>query len=174
MERKRVFELDYNYCPTCITPLNFIDDILSCSECEFKFYNNPTPVVSALVENNQEILLIKRKRGSYRNYWALPGGIIDFLETPEAAIRRELKEETGLDALTTELIDAHLIIYSPRGLYRKPSHTSIDLVYRTTVTGDTHINDDEISAIRYFPVSVLPKKIAFGHEEIILKFIRQR
>lgn len=43
-----------------------------------------------------KVLLIRRKGAHREGYWALPGGWVDFGETPEEACRRELEEEFGL------------------------------------------------------------------------------
>ncbi|MCI0576613.1 MAG: NUDIX domain-containing protein [Chloroflexi bacterium] len=62
----------------------------------------PLPVVGALIHqagrDGDCLLLIRRKSNPYAGHWALVGGKWDFGETLAAAIRREVKEETGLDA----------------------------------------------------------------------------
>ncbi len=53
--------------------------------------------VSAIIlDKNNKILLIKRGHDPFKDNWALPGGHIDKDEMSEAAIKREVKEETGL------------------------------------------------------------------------------
>ncbi len=53
--------------------------------------------VGAIIEDKGKILLIKRNREPFKDYWGLPGGHIDGEETTEHAIIREVKEETNLD-----------------------------------------------------------------------------
>ena len=54
--------------------------------------------VKGIVVFKQEVLLMKRVRPSSDGlgYWELPGGGLEYGETPNEALKRELKEETGL------------------------------------------------------------------------------
>lgn len=56
-----------------------------------------------IVMQNSRILLTQKKSGPYKGLWGLPGGAIEFGETPEDALRRELLEETALEAGQLEL-----------------------------------------------------------------------
>jgi 8-oxo-dGTP diphosphatase len=179
MNRKlQTDELFYKYCPTCKSKLLFkiIENrqILGCPHCSFLFWNNPRPVVSALIVQNGNVLLIKRKSTVYNGYWALPGGIINYLEEPEDALTREVFEEAKVHVNDSKLIDAYLIVYGPNGLDKKPSHTSIDLIYhckiQEVISNIKKVrNNSEIEKIGIFPINKLPKLIAFKHREIINK-----
>jgi len=178
---RQVFEIDYNYCPTCKNNLAFITknnrQNLHCNKCGFTFWNNPKPVVSALITHKGKTLLIQRNQDSYKYYWSLPGGIIDYLESPEEALTREILEEVNLTVKSLKLIDTYLIIYAPTGLSNKPSHTSIDLVYSVKVNEKLTSsllsqNQNEVRQIKLFHTKELPAKIAFGHRNIIHKFVQ--
>jgi 8-oxo-dGTP diphosphatase len=56
------------------------------------------PAIFALTGDELRILLIRRKHDPYSGYWALPGGFLEIDEPIEDGARRELREETGLDA----------------------------------------------------------------------------
>lgn len=52
--------------------------------------------VGAIVERGGKVLLLKRRNAHGHGSWGFPGGHLEFGETPEAAARREVREETGL------------------------------------------------------------------------------
>jgi 8-oxo-dGTP diphosphatase len=58
--------------------------------------NQPLVGVGAVVFRGAEVLLVRRGQEPARDSWSLPGGLVELGETLEAAIRRELAEETGL------------------------------------------------------------------------------
>lgn len=60
------------------------------------------PAVSAVCIDGGRVLLVLRGRAPSEGLYAFPGGRVESGETPEAALRRELKEETGLDAIRYE------------------------------------------------------------------------
>ena len=58
-----------------------------------------------LIENNK-ILLVKKKTGPYDGLLDLPGGTIEYRESPLEALKREFKEEVGINIIDCELFDA--------------------------------------------------------------------
>jgi 8-oxo-dGTP diphosphatase len=74
-------------------------------------YPYPRPALTAdLVllteEKRPRVLLIRRKHEPYAGCWAFPGGFVDENEPLEAAARRELREETGLEVPTLKQLQA--------------------------------------------------------------------
>src|SRR3989344_5650769 len=60
-------------------------------------YKHPCATADVIVERDNKVLLIRRKHEPFRNFWALPGGHINFgKETLEETAKRELGEETGI------------------------------------------------------------------------------
>ena len=58
-------------------------------------------VVNAIIKSGggSRFLAIKRKEGIHAGKWAFPGGVVEKGETAEDALKREVKEETGLDII---------------------------------------------------------------------------
>jgi len=73
----------------------------------------PFPATPALtvdcvvLDSADRVLLIRRANPPFQGQYALPGGFVDVGETVEAACRRELKEETGLDVGALRLIGVY-------------------------------------------------------------------
>ena len=71
-------------------------------------YKKPSLTVDIFIYNNKkEFILIKRKNEPFKNYWALPGGFVDYGEIDENAAIREAKEETSIDVELKELINVY-------------------------------------------------------------------
>lgn len=80
-----------------------------------------------IIENNK-ILLNKKVTGSYDGKLDLPGGTIEFCETPEEALKRQLLEEVGIDFSKYELFDANSVAFEwqfKEDILVKVHHTGI-------------------------------------------------
>lgn len=88
------------YCPKCGSSefKTSGERSLKCGACGFHFFINSAAAVAALVTDETGKLMLVT-RGVEPNYGKLdlPGGFIDPMETAEVAVKRELKEELGLE-----------------------------------------------------------------------------
>lgn len=103
---------DYRFCPRCATALAWLEQLedggpksrLRCPACGFTHWNNPTPVLAAVVEcsDREGRVLLARNAAWPGRFFGLITGFMEAAETPEDGIRREVAEETALqvDALT--------------------------------------------------------------------------
>ena len=66
--------------------------------------------VYGLIVKEDKILLIKKAGGPYDGKLDLPGGSFEFGETPEEALKRELKEETGIEKIEYKLFNSNSVI----------------------------------------------------------------
>jgi NADH pyrophosphatase NudC (nudix superfamily) len=78
---------------------------LACPACGWILYDNPVPVVAAIVEHEGDVVLV-RQRGWPESWWGLVTGFLERGETPEQGVLRELDEELGLAGEVASLVGA--------------------------------------------------------------------
>ena len=132
-----------------------------CSDCDEDAgrYKNRGTCVDAVVllGHNQQVLLIERGVQPFKGQWALPGGHIEWGESAEEAVARELREETGLKAVYIELI----------GVYSRPErdpNQNISMAYLVNAGGDLKAGDDA-KRVEFRPSFEDP--LAFDHSRIL-------
>ena len=125
----------------------------------------PPIAADVIIEIDGRIVLIERK--NFPPGWAIPGGFVDVGETVEAAARREMREETGLEVELTDLLG----IYSRPD--RDPRGHTISVVYVGRAKGAPQAGDDAKSA-SLFPLDGLPSALAFDHAEILSDYRRYK
>lgn len=76
-----------------------------------RYPDRPFVSVGALVIDNGRALLIRRGKQPLKGEWSVPGGAVEVGETLAAAVKRELREETGLEAEVGEVIGVFDRIY---------------------------------------------------------------
>lgn len=114
------------------------------------------------------LLLISRKYEPFKKFWALPGGLVLNDESLEEAVRRELKEEAGIDVSYLEQL------YTFGKTDRDPRNRVISVTYY----GLVRPKDYQISAqtdaedVAWFNINKLPK-LAFDHKHIVDTAIRR-
>lgn len=90
----------FRYCPVCGSKHFEPQDEKSkkCENCGFEYYLNPSASVAAFILNDEgELLTVRRKHSPGKGMLDLPGGFADIGETIHEALVREVKEETNLE-----------------------------------------------------------------------------
>ena len=90
------------FCPLCGSELALAEiggkARLKCASasCDYVFWDNPVPIVAAIVELDGSVVLARNKAWP-ENRYALIAGFLEKGETPEAGVLREVREELGLE-----------------------------------------------------------------------------
>ncbi len=128
-------------------------------------YPRPALTVDSVLIKAGKILLIQRNHPPFAGHWALPGGFVDENEPLEAAARRELFEETGLEPPELQQLGA----FGDPG--RDPRGWTVSVVFWANVEDEvTPRAGDDAAAARWWPLDDLPP-LAFDHAEIVRQAI---
>lgn len=116
--------------------------------------------VGAIIMNDKnEILMIDRLKKPFG--WACPAGHLDEGEDPKTAIKREVKEETGLDA--SFAWDIGLSVQEVLSMPQETCSRGVDLhlwmVFRVEADGELIFKADEVKEIKWIPIDDINKLI---------------
>ena len=126
-------------------------------------------IVRAIIENNGKILVCKGKK---KNYYYFPGGHMEFGENAKKALKREIKEELGLDAKVGNLIGLSEYSFIQESKVRH----EINLVFEVKIKGGKIKSKEDQLEFDYFDKkqlkqeNVLPKAL----KEAILKWFENK
>lgn len=129
----------FRFCPSCATPLQMLAQMedggekqrLRCPACGWTHWNNPTPVLAAVIEYRGQILLARNAAWPGRMF-ALITGFMEAGETPQEGIAREIKEETNLDTSELNLI----------GVYDFQRMNQIIIAYHAVADGEVSLSPE--------------------------------
>ncbi len=125
------------YCPLCGNLLapGEIDGRtrLACpaDSCNYVFWDNPTPVIAALVERDGEVILVRNKEWPAKIF-GLVTGFLEKGETPESGVLREVKEELGASGRIIDFI----------GYYPFFAMNQIILAFHVRIDGEINLGQE--------------------------------
>jgi ADP-ribose pyrophosphatase YjhB (NUDIX family) len=129
-----------------------------CPECGR--FDNRGVSIDAVIIHNGKVLLIKRGVEPNKGYWGTPGGYVEWDESAEETVKREVKEEINLDVTNVQLVT---VSSSPK---RHPNQV-INIVYLVSVKdGELKHGDDALDA-KWFSLDLLPDPMALDHKQNI-------
>ena len=128
---------------------------------EFKQFG----VYSIIIRDNK-ILLINKVSGPYDKLLDLPGGTIEFNERPIETLKRELKEEVGIDVIKEELYDADSVSFDWEydDIMIKVHHTGIfykilDYTGEIRKSIDIDLQNDDSLGAEFYDIAKLKKSM---------------
>jgi len=155
---------EFNHCPACGAPVRVMHREGRrrpvCTLCGRIVYVNPYPAACLVVFHGGGVLLVRRSIEPHFGEWCLPGGFIEWGESPDDAARRELLEETGVRAGAISLIGAYNSI---TGRHR---HVLL-LAYRVRDWEGEPTAGDDASEVEWFGLDSVPPLAFRVHERVI-------
>ncbi|MBW9221973.1 NUDIX hydrolase [Methanothermococcus sp. SCGC AD-155-C09] len=132
-----------------------------------KKYKSPALAVDGIVNIDNRLLLIKRKNPPFKDFWAFPGGFVDYGESTEDAIIREVFEESGLK---TE-IESLLGVYSNPN--RDPRGHVVSIVYILKYIEGSPKGSDDAKEAKFFSIGDIKNmNLAFDHKSIFKDYLK--
>jgi NADH pyrophosphatase NudC (nudix superfamily) len=155
--------IDFRFCPTCAAPLAAISQLedggpktrLRCATCGFTHWNNPTPVLAAVIEcadRSGQLLLARNAAWSGRMF-ALITGFMEAGESPAEGITREVAEETSLQ------VDALSLI----GVYDFQRMNQVIIAYHALARGEIRLSPELVEYKLIAPADALCWPAGTGH-----------
>jgi len=164
----------FKFCPVCGAGMEqFTEDGFpreKCGKCGFVNYHNPRPTVSAVISRGGKILLSHRLADPFKGMWDLPGGFMEEEESPEDGIKREIREELGIEIEIKNLIGVFGPTAYPFGgqeLY------NVDIYYEVKIiSGEpAAVAGSDVMEIDWFDQDKLPE-MAFESNVMAIKVWR--
>ena len=153
----------YRFCPVCATELQLLAQLedggeklrLRCPACGWTHWNNPTPVLAAVIEcadREGRVLLARNAAWSGRTF-ALITGFMEAGESPEHGIRREVTEETALDVEALKLI----------GVYEFERMNQVIIAYHALARGEVRLSPELAEYKLFAPQDIVCWRVGTGY-----------
>jgi len=146
----------FRYCPKCAAAAMRVISakLLRCEACGFELFMNPAAsVAGVIVDRHGQMIVLIRGKEPGKGGWDLPGGFVDPGETAEEALRREIREEVGLEVTAMQYLGSWPNIYEYGGV----RYRTLDLGFMCEAAGTEHAKpmDSEIAQVLLLP----PEKV---------------
>ena len=130
-------------------------------------WRNPSLAVNAiLTDSTGRVFLVRRNKQPFKGELSLPGGFVDYDESAEQALNRELREELGIEVSHSKLIR----VYSDP--VRSPDKHVVALLYQVIYDGTPNISDrHELIEGAFYDPRMLSEKLAFDHSKMLQDFL---
>lgn len=115
-------------------------------------------VAAVIIDKDNRVLLLDHVLRP-NSGWGLPGGFIDRGEQPDAAIKREISEETGIGL-------ENLKLYKIRCLDRH-----VEVLFTANPIGEVEVNSPEIIGFDWFEIELLPKGMSKPQKDLIIEVV---
>jgi 8-oxo-dGTP pyrophosphatase MutT (NUDIX family) len=147
-----IFSHIFKYCPVCGSNDFYANSEKSChcSNCDFEYFINASAAVGVFIVNDKnELLVCVRGKNPEKGKWDLPGGFVDYNESAENAVIREIKEELGVDITDCN----YLFSFPNRYEYSGLTIPTLDLFFECKVSSIDSISPaDDVADCLFTPL----------------------
>lgn len=149
--------MSVRFCPRCASLLAQVDlggaSRMACPDaaCGYVHWDNPIPVVAAIVEHEGRVILA-RNRSWPEHMYGLVTGFLERGESPQQGVAREVKEELDLDAEATSLV----------GVYPFERKNELIIAYHVEAAGVIRLNEELVDYRAIQPSRLRPWKFGTG------------
>lgn len=165
--------MKFKFCPRCagrVKPSSeHGKERYCCTLCHYVVYRNPVPTASALFIKEGDIFLVKRAIDPKKGFWDLPGGFIEEGEHPEDGLRREIREELGVEITIGKFFDIVMDWYE----FQRDKFSTLNLYYFATLKKVKITPGDDISEATWFSLKNPPKNLSSKNNRIILTKLKK-
>lgn len=138
-----------------------------CPDCGFVQYLNPAPGAGVVVLRDKNVCLVRRKFEPKLGQWSLPTGFMEWDEDVSETAIREAQEETGLEVR----LDG---IFAVESGILPPDIPVLVVFFRASETGGHLEAGDDAAEVGFFPLSDLPRPIAFAAHRRVLTRLKEK
>ena len=166
----------FRFCPGCGTQGISVrpDRSILCSRCGFHYYFNTASAVAGLIEDDLgRLLLVVRGHEPKKGTLDLPGGFVDFAETAEDALRREVYEELNLKVEQCSYFGSFPNTYAHGDII----HWTLDLAFVCTVESfePLALSDEVEKALFFAPSEIELDRVGFDSiRNILYRYLNSR
>ena len=157
---------EWRFCPRCGEAIEKREGHAVCTACGFRAYAGSAPTASALLlDDGGRVLLARRAVEPFLGRWDVPGGFLEEHEHPLDCLRRELREETGLEIEPLAYAGTLVDWYGPK----ESGRSTLNLFWTARRVSGDPVPDDDVAELRWFAPDELPPD-----EEIAFSMTRER
>ena len=121
--------------------------------------------VAGVILRGNQIVMIRRKYGTYKGKWCIPCGNVEVGEDVRTAVRREIKEETGLDVEVGDVVDV-------LSTHHSPERSVVGVWFFVKEKGGNLVAGDDAAEVQLFPLDEPPTDMAFEADRKIIERLK--
>lgn len=121
--------------------------------------------VAGVILRGNQIVMIRRKYGTNKGKWCIPCGNVEVGEDVRTTVRREIKEETGLDVEVGDIVDV-------LSTHHSPERSVVGVWFFVKEKGGNLVAGDDAAEVQLFPLDEPPTDMAFEADRKIIERLK--